>query len=88
MSMMGLAGRVRPDPRESWMIWQWDLRSGSKRKWDLAQLKKSKESCGFCLVLWMICRKRGGFSLGRLRFWRSGTQLRLCKRIEEIWEAT
>lgn len=85
---MGFAGRIRPDPSESWMIWQWDLRSGSKRKFDLAQLKKSKESCGLFWVFWRIWRKRRGVSLERLRFWRIGTQLRRCKRIDEIWEAS
>lgn len=86
---MGFAVRMRPDPRESWTIRQLDLRSGSNRKFALAQLKNSKETWGLFWVLRRIWRKSGGVSLGkRLRLRRSGTQLRRCKRTEEIWEAS
>lgn len=85
---MGFDCKARLEQIRIWFSLLRVLRSGLNPRFVLAQLKKVRESCGLDWVLWRICRKRGGVRIEEemLRVLRSGAQLRLCKRVEEIWE--
>ena len=84
---MGFAFRARPEPIRIWVSLHRVLRSGSNPRSVFAQLKKVREIDGLVLVLRRMLSRRDGVSLEeRLRLRRSGAQLCLCKRVEEICE--